>query len=369
MRGIHWAPGIAFAVCLLFGPPNASSSTFERIVFLGDSITDGNTLAELVHQAFADAGETPPVCINAGVASDTAAMMLKRLDRDVLPRHPDLVLLSAGVNDVLHKVDPADYERDVTAVAERLKKEKIGLLILTTTVLGPKHEVEDKKLAEFNAALRRVADKYGCKVAEVYEQMSQARTAGRDLLEADNVHLNFAGYRLMARAVLDALARPKIAVPDKLKLEPMPGLIREWRVKAFPEKPAALTDEAAAALATDNSWKPYSLPEKDAVPMWWLNDERQRGFAVSLPKLVGPGKMYRAVAALDAKKAGKVFFNTGAHLDSIWLNGKRIYHNEAWTGWHAGKERVPAELREGQNSIVIETGGEFFLSVTVDDSW
>jgi hypothetical protein len=65
----------------------------------------------------------------------------------------------------------------------------------------------------------------------------------------------------------------------------------------------------------------------------------------------------------------KVFFNTGAHLESIWLNGKRIYHNEAWTGWHAGKERVPAELREGRNTILIETGGEFFLSVTDDDSW
>jgi acyl-CoA thioesterase-1 len=204
----------------------------QRIVFLGDSITDGNTLAELVHQAFADAGETPPACINAGVASDTAALMLKRLDRDVLPHRPDLVLLSAGINDVLRKVDPADYEKDVTAVAERLKKEKIGLLILTTTILGPKHEAEDKKLADFNAVLRRVAAKYDCKVAEVYEQMSRARSAGRDLLEADNVHLNFAGYRLMARAVLDALGYAKTAVPDKLKLEPMPGLVREWRMEA-----------------------------------------------------------------------------------------------------------------------------------------
>ena len=89
--------------------------------------------------------------------------MLKRLDRDVLPRRPDLVALSAGINDVLHKVDPADYERDVIAIAERLKKENIGLLILTTTVLGPKHEAEDTKLADFNAALRRVAEKYGAK--------------------------------------------------------------------------------------------------------------------------------------------------------------------------------------------------------------
>jgi len=70
------------------GAVAADTPKARRIVILGDSITDGNTLAELVHQAFADAGETPPVCINAGVASDTAGLMLKRLDRDVLPTIP-----------------------------------------------------------------------------------------------------------------------------------------------------------------------------------------------------------------------------------------------------------------------------------------
>ncbi len=368
MVGTGWAIQLLAAAFALM-PASVDAPKPQRIAFLGDSITDGNTYAELVHQAIIDAGETPPLCIDAGVASDTAALMLKRLDRDVLPRHPDLVAFSAGVNDVLRKVDPADYERDVTAITERLKKDKIPLLILTTTILGPKHEAEDKKLADFNAALRRIAAKYDCKVAEVNGQMAQARAAGRDLLEADQVHLNFAGYRVMARAVLDALGHPKAAVPEKLKLEAMPGLVREWRVKAFAEKPPALTEETAAALTPDDSWKPYALPEKVAVPMWWLDNERQRGFAVSLPKLVGPAKEYRAVAVVDAKKAGKVFFNTGAQLESVWLNGKRVYHNEGWTGWHAGKERVPAELREGRNTVVIETGEPFFLSVTDNDDW
>ena len=75
----------------------------ERIVFLGDSITDGHTLPLLVRQA---AGAT---CINAGVAGDTAAGMMKRLDRDVLPRRPGRVALSVGINDVLRNVAPTDY--------------------------------------------------------------------------------------------------------------------------------------------------------------------------------------------------------------------------------------------------------------------
>ena len=47
-----------------------------RIVFLGDSITDGHTLPLLLRQAL---GAGAPACINAGVAGDTAAGMRAQL--------------------------------------------------------------------------------------------------------------------------------------------------------------------------------------------------------------------------------------------------------------------------------------------------
>lgn len=52
-------------------------------------------------------------------------------------------------------------------------------------------------------------------------------------------------------------------------------------------------------------------------------------------------------------------------LEDSW----RIYHNEEWTGWHAGTRSLPAELREGRKTVVIETGEPFFLSVTDKDDW
>jgi len=121
----------------------------ERIVFLGDSITDGHTLPLLVRQA---SGAT---CINAGVAGDTAAGMRRRLERDVLPRRPNRVALSVGINDVLRNVTAADYEADVTAISERLKRDRIPLIVLTPTVLGPKHADAEKRLADYVGVLRR----------------------------------------------------------------------------------------------------------------------------------------------------------------------------------------------------------------------
>src|SRR5438876_5404938 len=82
----------------------------QRIVFLGDSITDGHTYPLLLRQALAEAGKPVPVCINAGVAGDTAKGMRQRLERDVLGHLPTLVSLSVGINDILRGVKSADYE-------------------------------------------------------------------------------------------------------------------------------------------------------------------------------------------------------------------------------------------------------------------
>src|SRR5947209_2823193 len=90
----------------------------ERIVFVGDSITDGHTYPQLIRQALLDAKLSVPVSINAAVAGDTAKGMRKRLERDILVHRATLVTLSAGINDALHGVKPEDYEADVTAIAE-----------------------------------------------------------------------------------------------------------------------------------------------------------------------------------------------------------------------------------------------------------
>ena len=331
----------ALVLILLAG----AQSRPERIVFLGDSITDGHTAPLLVRQAL---GDRAPACINAGVAGDTAAGMRARLERDVLPRKPTLVALSVGINDALRKVSAADYEADVRAISERLRRDAIPVLILTPTILGPKHAEAEKRLADYIAALRRLASAHGGAVAEVQARMQEARTEGRILLEPDEVHLTFEGYRVMARAVLDALGRTDAAVPAELAVEPMAGILHEWKIRALP----------------DGESRTLTLPQPGKASHWWIDQERRRGFAVELG-----GKRLAATASLESKEARDVYFNTGADLASIALNGMRIWKSDGWTGWHAGKERIAARLVAGTNTIEIESGGSFFLSVTDDNSW
>jgi len=328
---------LLFAV-LAFGRPEP-----ERLVFLGDSITDGHTLPLLVKAAL-----EAPVCINAGVAGDTAAGMKNRLERDVLPRRPTRVLLSVGINDVLRGVSAADYEADVVAISERLKRDGIPLLILTPTILGPKHAEAERSLGAYMEILRRLAAKESCAVAEVHLRMREGREAGLALLEPDQVHLTFEGYRVMARAVLDALGREKTPVPKTLSPEPLPGILREWKIRALP----------------DGEPKTLVLPQSGTASHWWADQERRRGFAVELE-----GKRFQATATLRSESARDVFLNTGADLQSITLNGAPVWKSTGWTGWHAGKERLPARLAAGDNAITIECGPSFFLSVTAENNW
>jgi len=378
---LHQVIRFSFATAVLLAlvglpAPAADSSSddparkAQRIVFLGDSITDGDTYPLLVRQALVEAEKPAPICINAGIGGDTAAGMLKRLDRDVFSRRPTLVTLSAGINDVLHKVPDADYQRDVTAIAQRMTKAHVRLIILNTSILGDKHAESDRQLARYNDILHDVAQAYDCPLADVNHLMHDARAAGKDVLEEDDVHANYEGQRLIARAVLDALGENDVPVPAKMKIELMPGVLRQWKIEPVPNNAAPLDDASVAALKLDAAWKDYPLPEPGPAGHWWREQERQRGFAVSLEETLGKAKAYRAVTTIESAKRRFAFLNPGAALETIWLNGKRVYaHGADYTGWHAGRERVRVELQSGANTILIETGQNFFLSLTDDDNW
>jgi lysophospholipase L1-like esterase len=351
-------------------PTAAEEPTPERIVNLGDSITDGQTYALLVEQALREAGKPVPRFFGAGIGADTAAGMLKRLDRDVLSYHATLVMLSCGINDRAHGVKAPEYEATATAIAERLKAKRVTLMILTTTNLGPAHAADEPALQEFNKALHRVAAKFEFPVAEVYDRMQKARAKGAKLWEPDGTHLNFAGYRCMARAVLDALRRRDVQVPAELKVSVLPGLIREWTILPLKEDRPALDDKKVAALTPDGSWWKYTLPETGNPASRWLDQERQRGVCVLLAENVGTAKGYLAVADVPAPRPRNAYLNTGAEVRSVWLNGRRVLaRDEPYRGWHPGSYRKVVELEAGNNRIVIETGSHFFISLTDTDDW
>jgi lysophospholipase L1-like esterase len=368
MRANGWAEiGVAVALAGAL-TVRGEGDVQQRIVFLGDSITDGFSYPSLVRQALREAGRPVPVCFNAGIGGDTAAGKKKRLERDVLAHRPTLMALSTGINDVLRKVPVESYEADVRSVLEQLKAANVPVLVMTTSVLGPKTGDADQRLEGFNAALGKLAAELGCRVADVNARMRRARTDGVDVLEADHVHPNYAGHRVMARTVLDALGYADVPLPAELKPQPYPGLVTPWKVIAVADPKQKLDDAGVAALAPDDTWKTVTLPQAEKSDNWWNEQGRQEGIA-SLEAVAGKAPLYRGVAVVQAA-AGERFLNAGAALQAVWLNGACVYRaSEEWRGYHLGRDRVPVQLKAGDNTLVIESGSQFILTLTARRDW
>ena len=346
---------------------------FQRIVCVGDSITDGDSYPLLIRQSLVEAGYQAPTMICAGVASDIAAQMHARLDRDVFPYHPTLVTFHAGANDAGHGVTAEMFRAELTAVAERMKQTGIPMILMTPAIRSPeKFEAVEPILLQYCQVVHDVAKQYDLKVAEAHQGMLDARAKGENPIETDTIHPNYRGHQIMARSILDAMGFADVPLPKELKPDMLPGVITDWMIRVKPPKNPALDETTVLTVKPDNTWTHYTLPDKDPLDNWWLNQERQRGFALALDKLVGKGSVYQGVTVIKSRKSRQVWFNTGSGLTELWVNGKALYDNpgmKVWTGWHAGKERIPYQLHRGDNTVVIESSNQFFLSMTDNNDW
>ena len=367
---------ICIAFCTQLHPATAAARlgapvldpAFSRIIFLGDSITDGNTYPSLVRQAIIEAGYKPePVAINAGVGGNTAAEMLARVDSDVLAYHPTLVTILAGANDTFHGVSPDSYAATIKAILDKIKPSGARVILLTPCILGPARAGGRALLSAYTEQLRQIAKENGLAVGEVTKVMQEEADAGQKLLSPDDLHPNYEGQRCIARAILDAMGLADVPVPAKCEPKLFPGLVKAWKFR--PAAGLTLDDAGVVALKPDKTWITVTLPDKTPVDADWLDDNRREGFQTSMDKVVGPGSLV-GITTLNASHPRTVYLNTGGGISKMWLNGKLVFTAAApWPGWHAGKERIPVELVRGVNTVVITEQGPFFLSVTDDNQW
>jgi lysophospholipase L1-like esterase len=80
-----------------------SSDAISRVVFFGDSLTEGTHGASYLAVLRGMLAQTPALSddelINAGVGGDTVENLLQRLATDVTPRDPNWVVVLIGAND------------------------------------------------------------------------------------------------------------------------------------------------------------------------------------------------------------------------------------------------------------------------------
>jgi lysophospholipase L1-like esterase len=180
----------------------ASGAKIE-VVFVGDSIT----------QRWPTYGATSwrPNWINRGIGGERSDQLRERFGRDVLALRPLAVVILIGTNDAWvnnPKLPLIATEANIAAMASRARNENIRALIASVPPIGrritapglPMPRDAELRLEAQNAWAKDYAGRKG-------DGLVDYRRVMRPDLTTDGVHPSAAGYALMAREVLRALAQ------------------------------------------------------------------------------------------------------------------------------------------------------------------
>jgi len=192
-------------------PPssNTRNPNEARVVFYGDSITDGWGRSP-------DTGDFFPgkPYINRGISGQTTPQMLVRFQQDVVHLHPAAVVILAGTNDIAGNTGPStpqmieDNFVSMTEIA-RANGIKVILASITPAANYPWKPGIDPvpTIREVNLWLKNYCAQQGLTYLDYYSAMSDDKGAMKPGLAKDGVHPTAQGYAIMGPLAEAAIAQ------------------------------------------------------------------------------------------------------------------------------------------------------------------
>jgi lysophospholipase L1-like esterase len=167
----------------------------ERVVFMGDSITEGWKL---------DESFPGKPYINRGIGGQTSPQMLVRFRQDVIDLKPKVVIILAGINDIAGNTGPMTLEQTEENIASMADLATAnGIRVVLCSVL-PAFDfawapglTPAPKVVAVNEWLRKYAAENGYVYVDYYLAMKDERGGLPLALSEDGVHPLPAGYAIM----------------------------------------------------------------------------------------------------------------------------------------------------------------------------
>ena len=209
----------------------------ERIVFLGDSITQAgagpNGYVTLVRKAIEERRPNAKIeVLGAGISGNRVPDLQKRLKRDVLDRKPTVVVIYIGINDVWHSIrdrgtSKDDFRAGLEDIITQIQDAGAKVILSSPSVIGERVKADnplklDGMLDEYRKIGQEVAKQKDVAYLDLrgafHEKLKEinAEDAEKNVLTTDGVHLNAAGNQFVAEVMLDALGMNSSAKSGKL---------------------------------------------------------------------------------------------------------------------------------------------------------
>lgn len=199
----------------------------KRVVFLGDSITDGWRLDEYF---------PGKPYVNRGISGQTTAQMLVRLYPDVISLKPAAMVLLAGTNDIARNNGPVTaemIEQNIMAMTELAQNHGIKVILCSVLPISdypflkqqsapasaagpgrgapPRAKMTDGRppgdILKLNAWMKDYASRVNATYADYFSAFVDEKGWLKDGYSGDGLHPNADGYKLMAPIVTSAIQK------------------------------------------------------------------------------------------------------------------------------------------------------------------
>ena len=184
---------------------NAQRSGPKTILFVGTSLTAGYGLdpddayPQQVQRKI-DEAKLPYQVVNAGVSGETSASLLRRIDW--LLRQPiDVIVIESGANDGLRGIPIETMRSNLQQIIDRVKSARPNARIVLAQMEAPPN-LGISYTRRFRSVFPEVAAKNGAVLLPFILENVAGR---RELNQADGIHPNLQGERLVAENVWKGL--------------------------------------------------------------------------------------------------------------------------------------------------------------------
>lgn len=186
----------------------------RTVVLFGDSITAGYgteaitpILQEKIQQLLGEEAEKWEL-INAGMPGDTTADGLKRLEKDVLAKHPTIVTIFFGANDTNQArcITIEAFENNLISMLKRIGQEKIILITPPYVDCARKNTWLEEQICVYVTCVEKLGKQANIPVIPLYQIMTQEMSP-TDLLQEDGLHFSSKGYDLLATCIVEELQK------------------------------------------------------------------------------------------------------------------------------------------------------------------
>lgn len=207
----------------------------ERIIFIGDSITDcsrgrpigigdklGNGYVSIISNRInARFPERNIEVLNLGSNGNRVTDLLHRSQRDIIDLKPDWLAISIGINDVWRQFDrPLDPNQVIAEIFKRTYQEliqKTGIENQNLILLSPyfletdRHHPMRIKMDLYRGIVKDLTAEFEASYIDLQNAFDRyLQFCPQTTISSDQIHLNQIGHTIIADAIFQGLSTPNI---------------------------------------------------------------------------------------------------------------------------------------------------------------